>query len=198
MPLLLPMLNRAIKFHTISFDSQLEIDGLEQYWGWHIFPPLDPEIPHLGETALTEKISQAMTYIRSGVAGGVLENIALAVSPGDKCQAVSLLDEPRCEKLRLGEEWTVSAQMRIPEITRRSKVGSRSVDGLDVMSEKDTMGELIDEIQMMLQDTQVSRSQNILRATLQYTRLLPLWHPPCEIYGQCTVKRVSGRSCSIA
>lgn len=194
MPLLLPELDRTIKFHTISLDPRLELDGPEQNWGWHIFPAVDSRTAHLSKADLGRKINKAMTSIRSGMPSGVLKDIALVATATDGCEVVSLLDDLRCEKLRPGEAWTVSLQLRVPDIANDLKITSKELSVSSIPVKKDTVNELIDEIQRMLNVSDAFCSRDILRVCLQYTRRLSEWQASCKAYGQCTIARVSRRT----
>lgn len=165
---LVPKIHAGVGFHTISLDPHIDLGGPGPC-GWHIYPDKYPDmkaiLPENENAVLMNKILRAMTQLRTGLAPGVVRDLVLELAPGMGCCIESVTGTTYRSRLRPGEKWALSVQVRMPDELELDD-GSQITDASD--------GGMVEDLMYQLQ-RMLGTEGVILNASLQYSHsLLPV------------------------
>ncbi|KAJ5088635.1 hypothetical protein N7456_012251 [Penicillium angulare] len=114
--LLIPWIDPAIGFHTITPHACLPLDNATSQLGWHISYTVGACDTGPRETHFIRRISRVIRQIRTGINPGCVIDMKLSVAPGDGCQIQSVIEDCRLISLRPGETWSIPVQIRVPAV----------------------------------------------------------------------------------
>ncbi|KAJ5259376.1 hypothetical protein N7478_012357 [Penicillium angulare] len=114
--LLIPWIDPAIGFHTITPQTCLPLDNANSQLGWHISYTVGACDAGPRETHFIRRILRVIRQLRTGINPGCVIDLKLSVTPGDGCQIQSVIEDCRLISLRPGETWSIPVQICVPAV----------------------------------------------------------------------------------
>jgi hypothetical protein len=166
--LLVPLIDKAIGFHTITPQNCLPLTRPNSASGWHIsydigIGDVDPNGAHF-----IHKVSKVIRQLRTGIRPGSISDLKLSLSPGYGCLIQTVMDSTRLSSLRPGEKWVVPVQISVPTASQHAPRAPESpVNSL-------VFEDLFAQINELLEDFTGEIVQPVLAASVNYRHsLLP-------------------------
>lgn len=184
--LLIPSIDQAIGFHTITPQTCLPLSRPNSESGWHISYDvgIGDECPNGAH--FIRQVSKVIRQLRTGIRPGSISDLKLSLSPGYGCLIQTVIDSTRLSSLRPGETWVVPVQISVPIASKHSSSASESPVHSPVLED------LFSQINELLEDFTGEIVQPVLTASVNYRHsLLP---PPTIIHAEThlTVVRMEG------
>lgn len=182
-----PVTDRRIGFHTISPNFCFPFNGPDIPPGWHVFFDGNGYDAESKEAILKDKISTVIEQIRTGIEPGVVKDLRLGFTAGERCQIQPVLEESYLDLLRPGERWVIPVEVRVPSAAVRRPLRV-------TCSERDASNPTIDSMMVELQDVLDGFSceilpQHILFSRLEYRHSLLSAESVVSVESTCTVGR---------
>lgn len=182
-----PVTDRRIGFHTISPNFCFPFNGPDIPPGWHVFFDGNSYDMESKEAILKEKISTVIEHIRTGIEPGVVKDLRLDFSAGERCQIQPVLEENYLDLLRPGERWMVPVKIKVPSASVRRPLRVTCSEGDD---SNPTLDSMMVELQDVLDDFSCEiLPQHILSSRLQYRHSLLSAENIVSVESVCTVGR---------
>ncbi|KAJ5359237.1 uncharacterized protein N7496_011650 [Penicillium cataractarum] len=166
--LLIPWIDQAIGFHTITPKTCLPVTRPNFQAGWHISydvatGDLCPHGAHF-----IRKVSKVIRHLRTGIRPGSISDLKLSLSPGHGCLIQTVIDSTRLTSIRPGETWVVPVRIHIPNAFPPASLPSESP------VQSPILGDLFAQINELLEEFTGEITQPILTASVDYRHsLLP-------------------------
>ncbi|KAJ5704124.1 hypothetical protein N7493_011262 [Penicillium malachiteum] len=112
--LLIPPINSAIGFHTITPNACLPMDNIKFQSGWHISYTVGPYDTGPRDNHFIRRISKVVRQLRTGVCPGSVVNLKVSIAAVEECQVQSIIEDRRLISLRPGETWSIPVLIRVP------------------------------------------------------------------------------------
>lgn len=182
-----PVTDRRIGFHTISPNFCFPFNGPDIPPGWHVFFDGNSYDAESKEAILKDKISTVIEHIRTGIEPGVVKDLRLGFTAGERCQIQPVLEESYLDLLRPGERWVIPVEVRVPSAAVRRPLRV-------TCSERDVSNPTLDSMMVELQDVLDGFSceilpQHILSSRLEYRHSLLSAESVVSVESTCTVGR---------
>ena len=170
MQLWMPAIDRRIGFHTISPHFHFPFNGLEIPSGWHVFYDVES---YDTNSDLSHKVSMAIEHIRTGVDPGVVTDLRLSLTAGDRCEIQAVLGENHLDLLRPGENWVIPIQIGVPAASIKRPL--QVTNGSSWTNNHPTLNKMMVQLQELFTDFSYEGiTQHVLTARLEYKHsLLP-------------------------
>lgn len=112
--LVLPSIDQAIGFHTITGQYSLPLQRTSRQPGWHISYGVSSNEMGPKSTHFIRKVSNVIRQLRAGIRPGAIDNVKLYLVPAGGCYVQSVGCDPLPNSLRAGETWEVPVQIAVP------------------------------------------------------------------------------------
>jgi hypothetical protein len=174
--LLIPSIDQAIGFHTITPQTCLPLARPNSESGWHISYDVGVGDVYPNGAHFIRKVSKVIRQLRTGIRPGSISDLKLSLSPGHGCLIQTVIDSARLSSLRPGETWVVPVQISVPTSSKHAS----SASGSPVHSPG--FEDLFTQINELLEDFTGEIIQPVLTASVNYRHsLLP---PPNTIHAE--------------
>ncbi|KAJ6111090.1 hypothetical protein N7486_003325, partial [Penicillium sp. IBT 16267x] len=169
--LLVPGIDRAIGFHTITPHACLPLDNDRPPSGWHISYTVGASDKGPKETHFIRRISRVIRQLRTGIRTGSIANLKISIVPANGCQIQSVFQNVTLMSLRPGETWSIPVQIRVPAAFRQSSQITQTASS----QQHPLIDEMMSRINLLLQDFSSDEIiQPLLTAHIEYQHsLLP-------------------------
>lgn len=166
--LLIPWIDQAIGFHTITPQTCLPVTRPNFQAGWHISYDAGAEETSPSGAHFIRKVSRVIRQLRTGIRPGSISDLKLSLSPGYGCLIQTVIDGTRLTSLRPGETWVVPVQISVPSAFQRK---SRAPDS---PGHSPAFEDLLAQIDELLEGYTGEIIQPVLTAAVNYRHsLLP-------------------------
>lgn len=186
-----PVTDRRIGFHTVSPNFCFPFNGPDIPPGWHVFFDDNSYDTESKEAILKDKISTVIEHIRTGFEPGVVKDLRLDFSAGERCQIQPVLEENYLDLLRPGERWVIPVEIKVPSaaVRRPPQVTYSKGD-----ESNPTLDSMMVELQDVLNDFSCEiLPQHILSSRLQYRHSLLSAENVVSVESACIVGRDTQR-----
>lgn len=169
--LLVPWIDQAIGFHTITPHACLPLDNNLSPPGWHISYTVGASDTGPRETHFIRRISRVIRQLRTGIRTGSISALKISIVPAHGCQVQSVFENITLMSLRPGETWSIPVQIRVPAAFRQSSQITQTVS----CQQYPLIDEMMGRINRLLQDFSSDEiTQPLLTAYAEYQHsLLP-------------------------
>lgn len=166
--LLIPWIDQAIGFHTITPQPCLLVTRPNSQAGWHIpYNTSSGDVCPRGAHFI-RKVAKVIRQLRTGIRPGSISDLKLSLSPGYGCSIQTVIDNTRLTSLRPGETWVVPVQINVPNAFPHNHCPTES------SVDSPVFGDLLAQINEILQDFTGEITQPVLTASVNYRHsLLP-------------------------
>lgn len=169
--LMLPWIDQAIGFHTITSQSCLPLQHVNHQPGWHISYDVGDVGTCPKGSHFIRKVARVVRQLRTGVRAGTIYNLKLSVIAGGGCHIQSVMDDSRLTSLRAGETWVIPVQISVPAVCHDTP---SETEQEETQPYSPLVQDLIDRINGVLMDYTKEVPQPILTAHIEYQHsLLP-------------------------
>lgn len=170
--LLVPWIDQAIGFHTITPHACLPLDNNLSPSGWHISYTVGKSDTGPRETHFIRRISRVIRQLRTGIRTGYIANLKISIAPAHGCQIQSVFENITLMSLRPGETWSIPVQIRVPGAFRQSSQIAQTAPS----QQHPLINEMMSRINCLLQDFSSDEiTQPLLTAHVEYQHsLLPV------------------------
>ncbi|KAJ5649017.1 uncharacterized protein N7484_002740 [Penicillium longicatenatum] len=175
--LLVPWIDQAIGFHTITPHACLPLDNNLCPSGWHISYMVGASDTGPRETHFIRRISRVIRQLRTGIRPGSIADLKISIVPARGCQIQSVFENVTLISLRPGETWNIPVQVRVPAAFRQSSQIAQTASS----QQHPLINEMMSQINHLLQDFSSDEiTQPLLTAHVEYQHsLLPA---PCMVH----------------
>ncbi|KAJ5535796.1 hypothetical protein N7513_008982 [Penicillium frequentans] len=170
--LLVPWIDQAIGFHTITPHACLPLDNNLSPSGWHISYTVGESDTGPRETHFIRRMSRVIRQLRTGIRTGCIADLKISIVPAHGCQIQSVFENITLMSLRPGETWSIPVQIRVPGAFRQSSQIAQTASS----QQHSLINEMMSRINCLLQDFSSDEiTQPLLTAHVVYRHsLLPV------------------------
>lgn len=169
--LVLPPIDQAIGFHTITGQYSLPLHHTSRQSGWHISYGVFSNEMGPKSTHFSRKVSKVVRQLRTGIRPGAIDNFKLYLVPAGGCYVQSVGCDPLPNSLRAGETCEVPVQIAVPAMLPNTAFEAEQ-HGLQSCSP--VVQDLIAQINGALMEYTAEVTEPILTAHVEYHHsLLP-------------------------
>lgn len=167
--LLIPYIDQAIGFHTITPQACLPVTRPNFQAGWHISYDVGAQGTCPTGAQFIRKVSRVIRQLRTGIRPGFISDLKISLQPGHGCLIQTILNGTQLTSLRAGETWVIPIQISVPSILQRQSRATESLVRSPVFED------LLAHIDELLQEYTGEMVQPVLTAAVNYRHsLLPL------------------------
>lgn len=112
--LVLPSIDPAIGFHTVTPQHCLPLHHMNHQPGWHISYEFGNDGHDPKGTHFIRKVARVIRQLRTGIRPGAINNVKLFILPAGGCRILSDPPDSLPTCLRAGETWDVPVQIGVP------------------------------------------------------------------------------------
>ncbi|KAJ5786742.1 Ubiquitin-conjugating enzyme E2 [Penicillium pulvis] len=163
--LLVPWIDQAIGFHTITPHACLPLDNNKSLAGWHISYTVGESDTGPRETHFIRRIARVVRQLRTGIRTGCISDLKISIVSAPGCQIQSLFENITLMSLRPGETWSIPVQIRVPGAFRQSSQIAQNAPS----QQHPLINEMMSRINFLLQDFSSDEiTQPLLTAHVSY------------------------------
>lgn len=183
-----PVTDRRIGFHTVSPNFCFPFNGSDIPSGWHVFYDINSYDTEAKEFILKDKISTVIENIRTGIEPGLVTDLQLDFTAGERCHIQPVLEESYLDLLRPGEKWVIPVQIKVPSVSAKRPLLQLPDRHLDDCHQ--ALKSMMVELQDLLEDfSHENIAQHIMSSNLKYRHSLFPAENVVSIESPCTVVR---------
>lgn len=182
--LLIPWIDQAIGFHTITPQTCLPVTRPNFQGDWHIsYDVATGDVCPYGAHFI-RRVSKVIRQLRTGIRPGSISDLKLSLSPGHGCLIQTVIDNTRLTSIRPGETWVVPVQIHIPNAFPAASRASQSPIQSPILED------LLAQVTELLEEFTGEFTQPILTASVDYRHSLLPSRNIIHAESQLTVVRV--------
>lgn len=166
--LLIPYIDQAIGFHTITPQACLPVTRPNLQAGWHISYDVGAQEVCPTGAHFIRKVSKVIRHLRTGIRPGIISDLKLSLLPSHGCSIQTVINGTQLTCLRAGETWVIPIQISVPSAFERRARASDSPVHSPVFED------LLAQIDELLEEYTGEMVQPVLTAAVNYRHsLLP-------------------------
>lgn len=169
--MMLPPIDSAIGFHTVTPQHCLPLHYMNHQPGWHISYGIGNEGHDPKGTHFIRKVAKVVRQLRTGIRPGAINNVKLFVIPAGGCYIQTDQSDSLPNSLRAGETWDVPVRVGVPAMCPYTSLQTEQYGS---QPHSPIVQDLIAQINGVLMEYTAEVNEPILTALVQYHHsLLP-------------------------